>query len=750
MKNIFSLKMYGETMRRLRMIGLVLLSMCVLVTAVIIFTSYISWQNMKSYDPVQYATFTPYDSMSSMFPALALFMYLGGFLLTTSGFGFLNRRADSDFYHAIPQKRISSFITIISAILSYVLLTIASCIVVAMLGCLVTGMIFPYEYLLSVIPVYIVGTFLMCAVTALAMSVTGTHFSNFIVAMLILLLPRFILGIISTVTMAYGEILTIDSLNFMFDGSYNILVGLLIMPVFGSALGSMSPEQMYMNGHVVLYSLILGVVYIVLAALAYCTRKSEMAGRSAPNRAMQHVYRCALTLPFVILAVVSIFMDGDFVLTTVLFVLSLVIYFLFELITTKSGKKMLTSTPYYLAVVAVSVALIFGINSWIDAAQQVTVESDEVASISIDRSSFYYYGGEYSYGEILAAKIEYTDEEIIDIATRSLKSTVAQIENNDNSDNSDIYYGGQAIRFTLKNGQSLVRYLYMGEEDMMRLDELCWNTPEYIDAISAVPEDNEIATSWISSAMLITEVSVTDMDELWDVYVSEYEKLSETERIELVSAIDSPARIYVRGRVDGQQHRTGYPINAELTPESMNMIIDIVNRHRDIAEVHEILDNMADSFEVMSAKENANEEDIKHTFFDVLFMVHGDKAQELTDGDLDYIEAQLYCDPERVLNSVSDIDFMDVYEILMRGELATDAQNAIGLNLSVNEEFYEEMEDGIEVMTGWEGANISVYITLDEADMAELMSLMKRGIDEDVFYYVSFKTEMAESIWIEG
>ncbi len=747
MKNIFSFNMYGETMRRLRMIGLILLSICVLVTAVTIFTSYINWQEMKKYEPAQFATYTPYDSMSSMFPALVVFMYLGGFLLTATAFGFLNRRADSDFYHAIPQKRITQFITIISAVLSWVLLTIVACVVVAMLGCIVTGMIFPYNYLLSVIPVYIVGTFLMCAVTALAMSVTGTGFSNFIVAMLILLLPRFIMGIITAVTMSYSNMLTIDSLSFIFDASYNIPVGLLIMPMFGSALGSMTVEQMYMNGYVALYSLVLGVIYMALAALGYCARKSEAAGRSAPNRAMQHVYRCALTLPFVIFALLFATLGSwDFVPMIVMFILSLVVYFLFELITTKSGKKMLTSAPYYLVVAAVSVALMFGINAWADAAQQVTLEKDEVASISLDGVSSYYYG-EVSYSELLTAKIEYTDEEMIDLATKNLKSTVAQIQSNALM---DVYYPNYTIRFNLKNGQSLVRRLTMSSEDMMRMDELCLNTPEFMDAISALPKDDEISTAWIDASMRITEISVEDTDELWDVYVSEYEKLKESERIELIYSItESPARIVVRGRMDGKQHRTYYPISADLTPESMNMIIEAVNRDKDISEVRDTLNHMAELYEEIRAAENANV-NIKQTFFDVLFMLHGDRAQALSDGNLDYFEAQLYCDIGSILSSVSDIDFMDMYEILMRGELATDAKNAIGITLSVNEEFYEEMEDGVEIMVGWEGTNISAYITLDEADMAELMSLIERGVDEDIFDYVSFKTEMGESIHIEG
>ena len=52
---------------------------------------------------------------------------------------------------------------------------------------------------------------------------------------------------------------------------------------------------------------------MALAVVCYCIRRSETAGRSAPSKKLQHVYRCALTLPVVVIlalaAVIANFAD---------------------------------------------------------------------------------------------------------------------------------------------------------------------------------------------------------------------------------------------------------------------------------------------------------------------------------------------------------------------------------------------------------------------------------------------------------
>jgi len=110
------------------------------------------------------------------------------------------------------------------------------------------------------------------------------------------------------------------------------------------------------------------VVYFALAAFLFKIRKSETAGKSAPNRILQHVYRCAITLPVTLIipftmvssrttGVYSFWVSNQYVVITTV-VISLIIYFLFELITTKKLLNLLKAVPLLLLIAAVD--FVFG------------------------------------------------------------------------------------------------------------------------------------------------------------------------------------------------------------------------------------------------------------------------------------------------------------------------------------------------------------------------------------------------------
>lgn len=90
------MKLYRETFRRLTRLGLVLLAVTVTVCSVV------AYQDCMR-DVASNAMLSAPETFSM---PLMVFVYVGSLTLAFAGFSFLNRRADSDFYHSLPISRI--------------------------------------------------------------------------------------------------------------------------------------------------------------------------------------------------------------------------------------------------------------------------------------------------------------------------------------------------------------------------------------------------------------------------------------------------------------------------------------------------------------------------------------------------------------------------------------------------------------------------------------------------------------------
>ena len=129
-----------------------------------------------------------------MNPLLVLLFAIPFFALTS--FGFLNKRHSSDFYHALPYTRVSIFLSFLSGILTWICgIAFASMSLRALFYALHPQIVVDFGSVMLGTFSYVVGAAVLLGYLVLALSLTGTRFSNVAVFFILFALPHYFMGI---------------------------------------------------------------------------------------------------------------------------------------------------------------------------------------------------------------------------------------------------------------------------------------------------------------------------------------------------------------------------------------------------------------------------------------------------------------------------------------------------------------------------------------------------------------------------
>ena len=276
MKNkFFSLKLYIETMRQLRLPAWIITGIICVITATTDFIIAIDGG---------YGERLP--SIMEFAPGLWGFMYIAPLVFTIMSFGFLNSRSDSDFYHSLPNTRQSLYISRIAAVMTMTFGGILSTCIVSLLGRLIWQLPINMMSYFYIILFSTAASMVITGGVALAMSITGTKLSNAVATLLIVYFPRCILFILAAFMENVAPVLVTSSMGMLFSFRYNLAfapIGLLEM---GEDIMTFWPG--------ILYSIVLSVIYAALGLWAFVRRRSETADKAAPSKKLHRVYAIAL------------------------------------------------------------------------------------------------------------------------------------------------------------------------------------------------------------------------------------------------------------------------------------------------------------------------------------------------------------------------------------------------------------------------------------------------------------------------
>ena len=482
------------------------------------------------------------DSFNEFAP-LALLLLCFAPLLAFLMFSYLNDRGKSDFYHSIPQTRLCTYISFSAAIMAWLsaVLVATTAINLILWSTAVYHTMFIGE-ILAVMACILLASFLTMAMAILAMTLTGTMVSNLFVAALIFLAAPIVYW---ECFEAMYDIVPVYNVEeswtrlLSFENYYPFAMFSAILS------GSSRYEQIIFDGGTIAYSFLLTLGLLIAGGVLYHLRRSEMANQSAPNKYLQHVYRCAVTLPLLLWPIMDASHNGlDTEHLWVIF-LALILYVLYELATTKKIKTMLRSLPVFGILIAVCFAIYgglyvvhLGVEADVPSRNSVKAVAVSPEKLHLDSDQFETEDLTISDERAIALVMEalefsapLTRDEYREIVNRANSVTWDEPESYDKPIDSYSYtpkvsYTVIDVQIKLKSGRVLHRSVWMEDSKWNELEAIYFTSEVYRNAYLSVPSPAEVYSINLNTPMDYYALSAEQSTELYGIFHAEYTALS--------------------------------------------------------------------------------------------------------------------------------------------------------------------------------------------------------------------------------
>lgn len=546
-KHWFSFSLFREGLRQLRLITALFSLLAAaygILSIVNIWVNYSTYANPESFIPIL-------RTMPEAQPLLLISFCVVTPILTLYMFRFLNSRRDCDFYHALPDNRICLFNSFFAAILVSVMIYMAVCILSVGISSLVFSAwvtldwssVFQYAIHLFA------ASFYVAAFVSIAMAVTGTLISNLIVSGLLIFGPRLILIAVSSVVLSHLPLIPDNYQRALLSNNYNIVNGM----VFGILGNNYSYSIVLTSAAAFWYTMAMGLVLTVIAAILFYRRKSEAAGQSAPNRILGAIYRLSIAY-MISLVPLSVIFDykiehisldrEDFFNLFILYLIVAAVFYLYELLMTKKLKRLWKVTPSLLLIPVLNVLTLIIMSTCYSQALSFTPDASEITGIQFltSRSYNWSYGAYcYDYYKKETENLPLTDEVICDIIARNLAAETEALQNDSYSDY--VRTNSNAVNVAVvTKGKTAYRTVYMNSMDMAVLTNQLSYNPELEELYSALPDRNEASFQMrlgdeaivrnSDEEKAIYQALLQDIEEMgfenWYSYVNEYTDTSYT------------------------------------------------------------------------------------------------------------------------------------------------------------------------------------------------------------------------------
>lgn len=538
-KKLFSLKMYIESLKQLKIIGIVSMIILCLDSILSPVSNAIGYKNSLSLgDDIKLPVRVTFDATG--FLICLLFIVVVPVMMLTI-FHYLTKRNASDFYHAIPQTRGCVFLSYFAGVVTWVFTILAVYVSTMLITLQINSKYFSVNY--GLVFKSTVGLFAVCLLVAsaiaVAISITGTLFSNITVTGIILFIPRIIILAVSSEVLSLLPFANDNSVIPFMDMKYNLLFNFfndflengfngetLVLgngsTFYSGYYGSTEMKGYGLSGTCgIIYTLILAAILFILAYFMIKRRKSESAGNAAPNRAVQAVYRIAITMVVCIPGIIMIFdkiignestMGSNIEIVT-FYIIAFVVYFLYELISTKKIKNIIRAIPGLLIVIVMNLIIIGAMYGMYTITLNRTPDSNDIDYITLENVQF---GYQNSYINTMCSEVKITDSEAKDIVASTLQSMVELYKSSP-----EAYYVSSSnssnITVNISTGTySCIRTIVMSTGEYNRLHEIISENEEIIAATKVLPDAESSDTIYYDG--YITGFTSEEMINIYKAY----------------------------------------------------------------------------------------------------------------------------------------------------------------------------------------------------------------------------------------
>lgn len=371
-------------------------------------------------------------SYSNEYMILVIFYMILAPLLALVGWNFQNKRNACDFYHALPYKRSTLFVSKLMAIIAWQTVIMLVTMVASFITYAIFSNYFVVDYVFAMkyyLGLWVCSMLCISAVT-LGCMLTGTVINNILATGIILFFVRLMLLIFIILATDNIHVMISGRISPMLEGRYNMIFATIAQVFIGFNRGGMT--SMYNNILCYLYTGGLAIIYFVLAGIVCTKRKSETAGKTALNNRISFIMKTIMVFFFFALGA-SILANGylyegcitgsDFTAMLTWYIIGIVFIAIYQIIVTKNA-AMLKKLIMPIVVAGVLSAFYgWGIIATHNSIKNYSPDADEITSVSIYKEAGG-YSSAIDYFESGVSRFECSDKTVIELVSTALKENV--------------------------------------------------------------------------------------------------------------------------------------------------------------------------------------------------------------------------------------------------------------------------------------------------------------------------------------
>ncbi len=409
-KSLFSLAFYRDTLLRLRLFGIITAIVFGLLSALSSFGYLVS---LLSTDLTSGMLPLVNVSLAQLKGSLATFIAIIIPIMTVYAFSFLMKRCGSDFFGVLPMSRSAMAVSGMLAVLtvSLFVITVSSVLpVLTLIPCM--GKTVEYEALLGLGQFFsmLVSAVLAVAISALAVSVSGTTGNAIATSYIFIFIPRTLMGQINNSILYINPTLVEGHIIPFFDKKFNSLFALY------------RGDVILIDGWSFVYTILLATAVGALAIFLFRRRPSEAATHSFANPVARHISRILFATLISSTGIMLFCADALLLFVTfILVVFSIGAYFIYEVITgRKEGPLIypLVTFAIYILLKGLIVAVILIFSLTAGAYSPSADNIDSVSMVSDAQDGYWIEYGEYV--TMRAEDLLLEDEESREIIARAI------------------------------------------------------------------------------------------------------------------------------------------------------------------------------------------------------------------------------------------------------------------------------------------------------------------------------------------
>ncbi len=561
---IFNPRLFLEALKRLRVIGLATAILSVTISALVPIAVWM----IRAPKFVQFTM----DTQALCVPVCILVFMAPLFFATL--FSFLQKRKESDFFHAIPYTRTCVYVSFTVAAIAFIFAIQVACgLVAGILWSMMPNLTFDLGGMIAYVFICMLAAAMLSSFMMLALTVSGTNNSCTLLFVLFAGFVRVVCGIfLGCVSSIY--LIPTESMNFFMPTWF---LPISVVYYFGELESASAIIYSFPN---ILYSFAVTLGVYALAGFFYCKRKSEMAGNPAPGVRTQALFRVLFTLPLaLVIPLCLITGSDDSTLLLVLTVAVLLVYFLYELITTKRPKNMLRAIPGLAFVAGACILFSLLFHGYRTVVLYEKIDAEDIKTVSVDADLF---GNTYQ-GRLMET-YRTDDGEICTIIADQLTESQERERLNERGSN---YWERRTVTLHLKGGRTIHRNIILNDKAMARIIETIREEEGARELLYKLPGDREISSADVHLVFYkMTDYRYfNDEDELaqlMKVFREEFNSLTDAQKDRVMNptfldkgeyAEEETIQLVLNGNVGSRHFRSRYTITEDMPLTRRHLLI---------------------------------------------------------------------------------------------------------------------------------------------------------------------------------